>query len=94
VLGTPEWHCACCAGAAAWIPRAELLFLDLGLLGSLYAAYRIAESNTKCPAQAVKSFMPWAALAVSLFIFAVWIIYQPMQMRGTISLAGQSVLLP
>lgn len=87
-LGTPEWTCACCAGAAAWIPRAELLFLDFGLLGSLYAAYRIAELNTKSATQAVKSFMPWATLAVLLFVVAVWIIYQPMQMRGTISLAG------
>jgi cytochrome c oxidase assembly factor CtaG/polyferredoxin len=88
VLGTPEWACACCASAATWIPRAELLFLDLGLLGSLYAAYRIAELNARSAAQVVKSFMPWATLVVLLFIVAVWIIYQPMQMRGTMSPAG------
>jgi hypothetical protein len=93
-LGTPAWAGACCAGAAAWIPRAELLFLDLGLLGSLYSAYRIAELNAKSAGQAVKSFMPWATLMVLLFFVAVWIIHQPMQMRGTISLAGQSALLP
>ena len=88
VLGTPEWACACCASAATWIPRAELLFLDLGLLGSLYVAYRIAEFNARSAAQVVKSFMPWATLVVLLFIVAVWIIYQPMQMRGTMSPAG------
>ncbi len=85
-LGTPEWACACCEGAAAWIPRVELLFLDFGLLGSLYVAYRIATWNTQNAAQVVKSFIPWAMLVVMLFAAGVWIVYQPMQMRGTIPL--------
>jgi hypothetical protein len=93
-LGAPEWACACCAGAAEWIPRTELLFLDFGLLGSLYAAYRIADLNAKCAAQAVKSLVPWAALIVLLFVVGVWIVYQPMQMRGTIPLAGQNLSVP
>lgn len=93
-LSAPEWACSCCAGMAAWIPRAELLFLGFGLLGSLYTAFRIAELDAKGTAQAVKSFMPWATLVVLLFIVAVWIIHQPMQMRGLISLADQSAMLP
>ena len=31
-LGEPLWECACCQGAAAWIPHVEILMLDFGLL--------------------------------------------------------------
>ena len=34
--------------------------------------------------QALKAFAPWALLLVLLFAAGVWIVLQPMQMRGTL----------
>src|SRR5262249_7060256 len=61
-LGKPEWRCACCRPVADWLPRLEILFLDLGLLLSLYAGYRIALTQSERTSQALKIFAPWALL--------------------------------
>ena len=37
ILGEPAWVRACCRPVADWLPRLEILFLDLGLLLSLYS---------------------------------------------------------
>ena len=77
-------------GAPAWqltgIPQElvmplELGFLGLGALGSLLAAYRIAEREY--PERTTQAFVPWALLTVMLFAAAVWLLQQPMEMRGT-----------
>jgi hypothetical protein len=75
-LGRPVWALACCGPVADWLLPLELLFLDAGLLMSLYAGYRMAPS--------LKALAPWALLMVLLFATGVWILFQPMQMRGTI----------
>jgi hypothetical protein len=87
-LGTPEWSRACCRPVANWLPRLEILFLDFGLLLSLYTGYRIAGSQCPRAAQAAKAFAPWALLMVLLFAAGIWIVLQPMQMRGTLVGAG------
>lgn len=87
-LGEPIWSCACCEGVAAWIPHVEILLLDFGLLLSLYTAFRIAESISQTTRQSIRAFAPWAALTVLLFALGIWIIFQPMEMRGTLPLAG------
>jgi len=88
LLGSPKWSCACCIPAATWLLRLEVVFLDLGLLLSLYAGYRIALSYTLRPAAALKAVAPWAALMLLLFGTGIWIVFQPMQMRGTLPMAG------
>jgi polyferredoxin len=87
-LGAPLWQRACCRPAADWIPHLEILMLDFGLLLSLYTGFRIAETNTKRVSQAVKAFAPWALLILLLFTCGVWIVFQPMEMRGTLPPAG------
>jgi cytochrome c oxidase assembly factor CtaG len=82
-LGSPEWSCACCLPAASWLLRLEIVFLDLGLLLSLYSGYRIAVSQTPSLTQALRVFAPWAGLIALLFALGIWIVFQPMQMRGT-----------
>ena len=57
-----------------WLLPLELLFLDVGLLLSLYTAYRLAPT--------LKVLAPWALLLVLLFAVGVWILFQPMEMRG------------
>jgi hypothetical protein len=87
-LGEPQWQCACCRPAAAWIPHLEILMLDFGLLLSLYTGFRIAETNTARISQALKVFAPWALLMLFLFICGIWIVFQPMEMRGTLPAAS------
>jgi hypothetical protein len=88
ILGEPKWALACCRPVAEWLPRLEILSLDVGLLFSLYTGYRIALSQSERTSQALKLLAPWAALLVLLYAAGVWIVLQPMQMRGTLSAAG------
>jgi cytochrome c oxidase assembly factor CtaG/polyferredoxin len=87
-LGEPEWRYACCRPVADWLPRLEILFLDVGFLFSLYAGLRIARTQSERGSQALKVFAPWALLIAFLFAVGVWIVLQPMQMRGTFFTAG------
>src|SRR6516165_5740521 len=75
-LGAPAWDRGCCPPMTGWLLPLEFLFLDVGLLLSLYAGYRLAPS--------LKALVPWALLLVLLFAAGVWILLQPMQMRGTL----------
>jgi cytochrome c oxidase assembly factor CtaG/polyferredoxin len=81
-LGVPEWVCACCRPAGDWLLKTEILALDLGLLLSFAVGFRIARSEAADLRRAVKAFAPWAALLVLLFAVGVWVLCQPMQMRG------------
>jgi ferredoxin len=78
--GAPRWGWSGLAPGVVW--PLELGFLSLGLLGSLLAAWRIAEREA--PARTVGVFLPWAGLAVLLWSAALWLLAQPMEMRGTI----------
>ena len=75
-LGEPAWNCTCCIADTPWLLCLELLFLDLGLLLSLYTGYRLAPN--------LEAVGPWAVLIVLLFVAGVWIVFQPMQMRGAL----------
>ncbi|MGO9921999.1 MAG: cytochrome c oxidase assembly protein [Isosphaeraceae bacterium] len=88
ILGEPRWARDCCAPVSEWLPRMEILFLDLGLLFSLYAGYRIALYQSDRGRRAFLMLLPWALLIVILFAAGVWIVLQPMQMRGTLTAAG------
>lgn len=81
-MGSPQWTASCCLQLAGWLLRLEILFLDLGLLLSLYTGYRIARSLA--PSRALRAFTPWALVLVLLFAIGIWIVFQPMQMRGTL----------
>jgi cytochrome c oxidase assembly factor CtaG len=83
-LGPPQWVAACCRPVAAWLPRLEILFLDLGLLLSLYVGYRLAVAQSPRQSQALRALAPWAILVALLFAAGVWLVLQPMQMRGTL----------
>ncbi len=85
---TASWPAACCQPVGDWLPRWEILLLDLGLLLSLYTGYRIARLATNRPALACRALAPWALLMTWLFAAGVWIVLQPMQMRGTLPTTG------
>ena len=63
----------------------ELGFLVLGLAGSLLVTHRLAQDDADAEAGAhpVRAFIPWAAICLLLWVAAVWLILQPMEMRAT-----------
>ena len=66
-------------------PTLELGFLVLGLAGSLLVTHRLAQDDADAEAGAhpVRAFIPWAAICLLLWVAAVWLILQPMEMRAT-----------
>jgi cytochrome c oxidase assembly factor CtaG len=62
------------------LPALELLFLDLGFLLTLYVAWRIAgQMNSR---RRLATFFPWGLLGLAVYAAGVWVIFQPMEMRG------------
>lgn len=79
IFGEPMWQLSGISPGLVY--PLELGFLSLGLLGSLLVTYRISFREYKTrPWQA---FIPWVVLCILLFIAAVWLLNQPMEMRGT-----------
>jgi ferredoxin len=78
-LGAPRWGLG--GLPARLVYPLELGFLGLGLLGSLLVAWRIAERDQ--PQRALRTFAPWAGLCILLGVTAIWLLSQPMEMRGT-----------
>jgi cytochrome c oxidase assembly factor CtaG len=80
-FGKPDW------GIASWaMPQLldfEILFLDLGLLVSLYAGWRVAQRYNNSRNRCLLIFTPWSLVYILFFFVAIWIIFQPMDMRGT-----------
>lgn len=76
----PDWTVA----SWAWpgLVGLELLFLDAGFLLGLYAIWRISRQRAIHPLRAA---IPWALLAAAFYAFGVWVIFQPMEMRGTLT---------
>jgi ferredoxin len=81
-FGAPRWDLGPLV-PTSWLLGIELLFLELGLFGSLLAAYRIASVHLADRRRARWAALPWAALAVALCAAGVWLLLQPMEMRGT-----------
>src|SRR5262245_48623417 len=82
ILGAPDWSLSSAMPSFDWLPSLDLLLLDLGLLLSLYLGWRIASRFNLSFAQTVRLNAPWVGLAFVLYSIGVWIIFQPMQMRG------------
>ena len=68
----------------------QALLLDAGLLLTLYLAWRIALLYTPRLRDAFRLSAPWAGVATALYAAGVWIILQPMQLRGL----SAPILLP
>jgi ferredoxin len=60
----------------------QTVLLDAGLLLTLYLAWRVSLRYVARLHGALCLFAPWAVLATALYAAGVWIILQPMEMRG------------
>ena len=82
IFGKPEWSLSSAVLGFNWLPPVQLLLLGLGLLFTLYVCWRLACSFRLRFARTFGLLAPWAALALMLYSIGIWIMFQPMQMRG------------
>jgi polyferredoxin len=82
-LGAPRWRWTGMRPGTVFPIQLGLILL--GTIGSLAVAHHISERE--CPDRPSSSTAPWAIVIVALAAIAVWILSQPMEMRG-IGLTG------
>lgn len=82
LLGQPNWANTPALLPLDWIPSLQILLLDGGLLLTLYVGWRVARRFSERAAGAIGLLAPWAGLAALLYAAGVWIVFQPMEMRG------------
>jgi hypothetical protein len=80
-FGKPDW--AIHSWAFPQLLDFEIIVLELGLLGSLYAAWKVARRYGAATGRSWLVFAPWSILDLLFFVIAIWIVFQPMDMRGT-----------
>lgn len=79
LLGDPLWRLT---GVPVRIVQpVQLGMLVLALAGAMIWTHSIAEEDQ--PEQTWRAFAPWAAVNVLIWCGAVWLVLQPMDMRGT-----------
>lgn len=77
--GPPDWTLGGMAAESA-LPI-ELGFLALGTAVTLAVTWRLAAADA--PERPLRAFVPWAVLDGLLVASAIWLLAQPMEMRGT-----------
>lgn len=82
-VGEPNWALGPLV-PAAWLFPLQTIFLYMGLLGSLVAGFQIAVYHYRQRGVALRAFIPWGVLSLLMLAAALWIMFQPMEMRGTI----------
>src|SRR5262245_7442270 len=80
LVDPPSWTAVAPSLAPGGVLALELLLLDLGLLLTLWVVWRIARDGG--PRRALAPVIPWAGAATALWAAGVWIVCQPMAMRG------------
>ncbi len=83
IFGAPFWGVGTLV-PSSWLVPIELMFLEAGLITALVVAYRIARREHPVADKAMRAFVPWAFLLICLCAFGVWLMLQPMEMRGTL----------
>lgn len=67
-----------------WITSAQILLLDAGLLLTIYVLWQVARQQISELGAMLRLAAPWLALSCCLYCAGIWILFQPMQMRGMI----------
>lgn len=78
-----DWSLSSYALIPSWLVPLQILLLDAGLLLTLYIVWRISQRYASGIACRLRLAGPWGALACALYVLGIWILFQPMQMRGT-----------
>ena len=77
-LGTPQWRWSGMRPGS--VLPIELGLILLGATTSIALAYLISERQQ--PERPLRATMPWAAVIVTMAVAALWILSQPMDLRG------------
>jgi ferredoxin len=77
-LGAPLWTWT--GLPTRFVQPMELGFLLLGFAGSLLVVHHLAEED--CASHPMRAFVPWAVVNVLVAAAAVWLLFQPMEMRA------------
>src|SRR5688500_9457459 len=84
ILGHSQWTLA--GLSPNFVQVFEVGFIVLGLFGSLLISYLLAATEeTLHPARV---FVPWATLSLIIATAALWVMSQPMEMRGVVLGSG------
>ena len=81
-LGDPIWFMSCCALSPSWLVPLEIVVLGAGMLGSIVICWQVSLHVAGRAGSALRLATPWAIVAALLYLAGIWIIYQPMEMRG------------
>ena len=82
---------SCCVAPPSWLINAELLALSLGLSASLGVLWwsidaltqRSATAARVSPSRITMRFLAPACVMILLWAVMAWVVFQPMEMRGT-----------
>lgn len=80
ILGAPMYELT--GVPSAYVYPLQLGLIGLGVVGSVFVAQQIAEREYG-ERDGLSALIPWALLTVLLGVAAVWLLSQPMEMRGT-----------
>ena len=79
-LGAPRWTLT--GIPMRFVQPIELGFIGLGFAGSLLVTHRLAEDD--CAKHPMRAFIPWAMVCLLICLAAMWLLFQPMEMRATL----------
>ncbi|MGA8025663.1 MAG: hypothetical protein WB992_00855, partial [Bryobacteraceae bacterium] len=79
------YHLATATVMPPWLTAAQIGILDAGLLLTLYIGWRVALQYGTRIRTAISLVIPWAAVSCALYAAGIWILFQPMQMRGVMN---------
>ncbi|MDW7981440.1 MAG: FesM [Thermomicrobium sp.] len=79
LLGTPAWELASLLPLTT-VNDLVLVVLVAGFFGSVVWTVRLGRDS----ALGFGALLPWLALHAALFLFGLWLLGQPMEMRGTL----------
>lgn len=84
LLGQPNWAIAGLIPADwTWLTPIAVVLLEIGAFGSLLTLGRIAGRQHRERRVARRAALPWALLIVALCCAGIWLMMQPMEMRGS-----------
>jgi cytochrome c oxidase assembly factor CtaG/ferredoxin len=83
-LGTAHWTASSPFFSPDTVLAIQMLLLDAGVLLSLYVGWNIARACTIRVQDGLLLFAPWGVVTAALYAAGVWVLIQPMQMRGMI----------
>lgn len=83
-LGTARWVAPSPLFSPDTLLAIQMMLLDAGVLLSLYVGWRISRACTNRVQDGLLLLAPWSAVAAALYAAGIWVLLQPMQMRGMV----------